>query len=57
MPESYAPLAKVQRVCGIIGDQMAALDALWASLGGRSLPLYGDFAPLAAWPSRAGADD
>ena len=56
MPEAYAPLAKVARVCGIVGDQMGALDALWASLQGRSLPVFGGFEPLAAWPAAAGDD-
>ena len=57
MPEAYAPLAKVQRVCSILGDQMGALDALWASLGGAALPLFGDFAPLAAWPAAPASPD
>ena len=57
MPEAYAPLAKVARVCGIVGDQMGALDALWASLQGRALPVFGGFEPLAAWPAAASGDD
>ena len=57
MPEAYAPLAKVARVCGIVGDQMGALDSLWASLQGRQLPVFGGFEPLAAWPAAADADD
>ena len=51
MPETYAPLAKVGRVCGILGDQMGALDALWSSLQGQALPAFGDFKPLEAWPA------
>ena len=57
MPEAYAPLSKVARVCGILGDQMGALDALWASPQGRSLPVFGGFEPLAAWPASAVGDD
>jgi len=32
MPEGYAPLSKVARVCGILGDEMEALDHLWARM-------------------------
>lgn len=57
MPESYAPLAKVERVCAILGDQMRALDALYvASRAAGGLPLFGGFGPLAAWPAEAGAE-
>ena len=48
MPESYAPAAKVTRVCEILGDEMAVLDALWdraagCPLGVRSIPVFGSF--------------
>ena len=56
MPETYAPLAKVARVCGILGDQMGALSKLWArcissGAGISSIPVSGDFSPLKAWPA------
>jgi hypothetical protein len=64
MPDNYAPLAKVQRVCRIIGDQLLALELLWekhAKSGDRrfaSLPVYGDFTVMKAWPAAsADADD
>ena len=54
MPEAYAPLAKVQRVCAIVGDQMAALDALWARGG---VGIFDGFEALAAWPAAASERD
>lgn len=64
MPDNYAPLAKVQRVCRIIGDQLLALELLWkehVKSGDRrfaSLPVYGDFTVMKAWPAAsADADD
>ena len=54
MPESYAPAAKVTRVCEILGDEMAVLDALWdraagCPLGVRSIPVFGSFDVLREW--------
>jgi hypothetical protein len=55
MPEAYAPLSKVARVCRILGDQMDALASFWASLassgGVQSVPVNGDFSPMHAWPA------
>ena len=56
MPEAYAPLAKVARVCNILDDQMCALAGLWArcvssGAGISSIPVSGDFSPLADWPA------
>ena len=55
MPEAYAPLSKVARVCRILGDQMDALASFWASLassgGVHSVPVNGDFSPMHAWPA------
>ena len=46
MPEGYAPLAKVARVCDILDDETSALDHLWASTaqhgqGVSSIPVFG----------------
>ena len=54
MPESYAPSAKVLRVCEILGDEMAVLDELWARAAGdpagiRSIPPLGGFDVLREW--------
>ena len=54
MPEGYAPLSKVARVCGILGDEMEALDHLWARTaqhrqGVLSIPVFGGFDALGAW--------
>ena len=54
MPEAYAPLAKVTRVCSILGDQMNALANLWtrcvsSGAGIASIPISGDFSPLEEW--------
>ena len=54
MPESYAPSAKVSRVCEILGDEMAVLDELWARAAGdpagiRSIPPLGGFDVLREW--------
>ena len=59
MPENYAPLNKIDRVCGILGDEMAALDKYWNKLhrtGTDSstnpvelVPVFGDFSPLTEW--------
>ena len=65
MPDNYAPRAKVQRVCRIIGDQLLALELLWeehVESGDRrfaSLPVYGDFTVMRAWPAASadGEDD
>ena len=66
MPDNYAPKGKVRRVCRILGDQLAALESLWkrhVDGGGRafeSLPIYGDFSVMEAWPATAAdvdADD
>ena len=57
MPEAYAPLAKVARVCSILGDQMDALGHLWTEIhsasgaGIVSIPNFGDFSVLGAWPA------
>ena len=55
MPEAYAPLSKVARVCRILGDQMDALASFWAGLassgGVHSVPVNGDFSPMHAWPA------
>lgn len=56
MPESYAPSAKVSRVCEILGDEMAVLDELWARAAGnpagiRSIPPLGGFDVLREWPA------
>ena len=57
MPDNYAPLAKVRRVCRIIGDQLVALELLWehhvesGDTTFESLPLYGDFSVMKAWPA------
>ena len=64
MPDHYAPLAKVQRVCRIIGDQLRALELLWEEHtwgdGPRfsNLPVYGDFTVMKLYPAAAAdADD
>ena len=54
MPEGYAPLSKVARVCEILGDEMEALDYLWARTaqhrqGVLSIPVFGGFDALGAW--------
>ena len=54
MPEGYAPLSKVARVCEILGDEMEALDHLWASAaqhrqGVLSIAVFGGFEALGAW--------
>ena len=54
MPENYAPLAKVTRVCEILGAEMAALEKLWTRvnndpIGFESLPVFGGFEPLGEW--------
>ena len=53
MPESYAPMAKVSRVCSILCDQMSALDALYRAsrAGSVSLGLFAGFGALASWPA------
>ena len=56
MPEAYAPLAKVARVCSILGGQMDALAKLWtrcvsSGAGVSSIPVSGDFSPLGEWPA------
>jgi hypothetical protein len=38
MPEGYAPLAKVARVCDILDDETSALDHLWASTAHAARP-------------------
>jgi len=64
MPDNYAPLAKVRRVCSIIGDQLDVLEILWeehvegGDLRFAKLPVYGDFTVLKAYPGpTVDADD
>ena len=58
MPEHYAPLNKIARVCAIVGDEMTALDQYWAKLRltcvdstnpVEQVPVFGDFSPLLEW--------
>ena len=55
MPEAYAPCTKVDRVKEILGDEMGALDKMWAkattqtSEGIEGVPVFGDFSPLQEW--------
>ena len=56
MPESYAPQAKVARVCEIVGGQMAAIDALYVASRPDGLPLFGGFEPLRQWPDDPDAE-
>ena len=57
MPDNYAPRAKVQRVCSILGAQLTALESLWERHVGsgdstfKNLPIYGDFSVMKAWPA------
>jgi hypothetical protein len=63
MPDNYAPLAKVRRVCRIIDAQLVALESLWerhVSSGDSAftnLPIYGDFTVLKAWLAASGDGD
>ena len=54
MPDSYAPSAKEARVCEILGEQMAAVDALYReSRPPRpSLALFAGFECFRRWPAR-----
>ena len=59
MPENYAPLNKIDRVCEIMSDEMAALDNYWNKLHRTCtdsstnpvelVPVFGDFSPLTEW--------
>lgn len=55
MPEAYAPCTKVDRVKEILGDEMGALDKMWAKVtsltseGIEGIPVFGDFSPLQEW--------
>ena len=53
MPDNYAPMGKVQRVLGILGDQMDALGHLWRkwTCGAVELPAFGDFTVMSQWPA------
>ena len=59
MPENYAPLNKIDRVCEIMSDEMAALDNYWTKLHRTCtdsstnpvelVPVFDDFSPLTEW--------
>ena len=52
MPDNYAPKGKVRRVCGILGDQMVALERLWEQHVCSQfvhLPVHGDFTVVEQW--------
>ena len=56
MPDNYAPLSKVRRVCRILGDQLAALGNLWRThtalpTGIGGIPVFGGFSVMGAWPA------
>ena len=53
----YAPGAKVDRVCRILGEQMVAVDAAHAASRPDGLPLIGGFEILARWPDKGGDDN
>ena len=50
MPDNYAPMGKVQRVCQILGDQLDALNRLWCDRS-IAVPVTGDFTVMEAWPA------
>ena len=56
MPDTYAPLAKVERVCAILGDQESAIDAAFAARPVGGYPLFGGFEVLGRWPASEHAE-
>jgi hypothetical protein len=59
VPDSYAPSAKEARVCEILGEQMAAVDALYReSRPPRpALALFAGFECFRRWPALRGPED
>lgn len=57
MPDWYAPCAKIDRVCRILGEQMVAVDAAYAASRPDGLPLFGGFEILTRWPDKGGDDN
>ena len=59
MPDNYAPMGKVQRVLGILNDQMDALGHLWHAWtrGEVELPVFGDFTAMRQWPAKRSNDN
>ena len=59
MPDNYAPMGKVQRVLGILNDQMHAIGHLWRAWarGDAELPVFGDFTIMRQWPAERPNDN